>query len=40
MVMRKFFDSTDLIRAQTLYIYKLTDIIIINKNKNLVFVVI
>lgn len=37
VVSREVLDSADLARAQALYIHQLTGVIIVNKNKNLVF---
>ena len=37
MVTRELFSPTDWAKAQTLYIYKLSEFIIVSKKKNLVF---
>lgn len=37
MVLKKFLDPMNLAKAQTFYIYKLTEIIIGNKNDDLIF---
>lgn len=39
MVLREFLDSVDLVRAQTLYIYKLTEVVVVSEDKDLIFAV-
>lgn len=39
VVLRKLLGLTDLARAQALYIHILTEVIIVSKNKDLVFAV-
>ena len=39
VVTKEVLDPTDLVEAQKLYIYKLINIIIVYKNKKLVFVI-
>ena len=38
-ITKKFLGAADLTRAQTVYIYKLSEIIIVSKNKNFVLAV-
>ncbi len=37
VVLRKFLGSTDLMRAQAFYIYELTEVVMVSKDKDLVF---
>ena len=39
MILGKFLSSLDLFRAQTLYIYNVTKVIMVYKDKNLVFAI-
>ena len=37
MVLKEFLGLANLMKTQTLYIYKLTEIIMVNKNENYLF---
>ena len=39
MITKKLLNEAELERAQTFYILKLTTVIIINKNKNIIFTI-
>ncbi len=39
VILREFLGLTDLTKAQTFYIYKLTEIVMVNEDKDLIFAV-